>query len=312
MHLTGDILVATELRGPMKYRYNDLTSATKNFSEQNKLGEGGFGDVYKGTLNNGKVIAVKKLAIRKSVRAKADFESEVKLISNVHHRNLSRLLGYCSKRQELLLVYEYMANSSLDKFLFGDRCGTLNWKQRFDIIVGTARDFGLARLLPEDQTHINTRFAGTLGYTAPEYVINGKLSSKVDTYSYGVVVLEIISGRRSNDLQLEPFTEYLLELAWRLHEEDKLIDLVDRSLDVNEYNTEEMKKIIGMALLCTQSSVSRPSMSEVVTLLTSKGLSDYNPTRPTFIDQNAMVRNDSPKSPDSSSANIEITEASGR
>ncbi|PIA25481.1 hypothetical protein AQUCO_11300001v1 [Aquilegia coerulea] len=342
----GDILVATELRGPMNYRYNDLVSAAKKFSEQNKLGEGGFGDVYKGTLTNGKVIAVKKLAIWKSIRAKADFESEVKLISNVHHRNLSRLLGYCSKRQELLLVYEYMANTSLDKFLFGDRCGTLNWKQRFDIIVGTARglaylheefhvciihrdikssnillddhfqpriaDFGLARLLPEDQTHINTRFAGTLGYTAPEYVINGQLSSRVDTYSYGVVVLEIISGRRSNDLQLEPFTEYLLELAWRLHEEDKLMDLVDRSLDINEYNTDEMKKGIGIALLCTQSSVARPSMSEVVSLLTSKGFSDYRPTRPTFIDPNTRVPNDSSNSPVSSNATIAITEASGR
>ncbi|PIA27347.1 hypothetical protein AQUCO_07900001v1 [Aquilegia coerulea] len=344
----GDILVATELRGPINYNYKDLATATKYFNEQNKLGQGGFGDVYKGTLANGKVIAVKRLAIGQSIRAEAEFESEVKLISNVQHRNLSRLLGYCNKRQEQLLVYEYMANTSLDKFLFGNKSGTLNWKQRFDIIVGTSRglaylheefhiriihrdikssnillddhflpriaDFGLARLLPEDQTHINTRFAGTLGYTAPEYAINGQLSSKVDTYSYGVVVLEIISGRRSNDCQLEPITEYLLELAWRLYEEDKLMDLVDGSLDENEYSTEEMKKVIGIALLCTQSSVARPSMSEVVSLLTSKGFNDYRPTRPAFIDANTRVPSDSSITPVSwtSNATIAITEATGR
>ncbi|MCL7030274.1 hypothetical protein MKW94_004775, partial [Papaver nudicaule] len=114
----GNILGATELRGPANYGYKDLKSATGSFSEANKLGEGGFGDVYKGTLKNGNIVAVKKLAFAESWRAKIDFESEVKLISNVHHRNLIRLLGCCSKRQELLLVYEYMANSSLDKFLY--------------------------------------------------------------------------------------------------------------------------------------------------------------------------------------------------
>ncbi|XP_058098024.1 cysteine-rich receptor-like protein kinase 2 [Magnolia sinica] len=192
----GDILGVTELQGPVNYHYNDLKSATKNFSEENKLGEGGFGDVYKGVLKNGKIVAVKKLMIGQSRRARADFESEVKLISNVHHRNLVRLLGCCSKGSELLLVYEYMANSSLDKFLFGNGRGSLNWKQRFDIIVGVARglaylhkefhvciihrdikpsnillddnfqprivDFELARLLPEDRSHRRTKFAGTL------------------------------------------------------------------------------------------------------------------------------------------------------
>ncbi|XP_059451270.1 cysteine-rich receptor-like protein kinase 2, partial [Corylus avellana] len=143
----GDILGATKLRGPINYKYKDLKSATKNFSEENKLGEGGFGDVYKGTLKNGKIVAVKKLAIGQSSRAKADFESEVKLISNVHHRNMIRLLGCCTKGPELLLVYEYMANSSLDRFLFGKRRGSLNWKQRNDIIMGTAR--GLAYLHEE-------------------------------------------------------------------------------------------------------------------------------------------------------------------
>ncbi|KAH7653328.1 Non-specific serine/threonine protein kinase protein [Dioscorea alata] len=241
----GNILGATELQGPKNFRYRDLKAATENFNDKNKLGEGGFGDVYKGTLKNGTIVAVKRLAITKASRVQASFQSEVKLISNVHHRNLVRLLGCSSKGLELLLVYEYMANSSLDKFLFGANRGTLNWKQRFDIIVGMARglaylhqefhvciihrdikssnillddnfqakiaDFGLARLLPSDQSHLSTKFAGTLGYTAPEYAIHGQLSEKVDTYGFGVVVLEIISGRKSNDMHLEPLTQYLLE-----------------------------------------------------------------------------------------------------
>ncbi|KAE8775158.1 protein kinase [Hordeum vulgare] len=241
----GDILGATELQGPTSFYYRDLKAATNNFSEKSKIGEGGFGDVFKGLLKNGKIVAVKRLSVMQTSRAKEDFESEVKLISNVQHRNLVRLLGCSSKGSECLLVYEYMANSSLDKLLFGERRGTLNWKQRFNIMVGMARglaylhqefhvciihrdikssnvllddefqpkiaDFGLARLLPNDHSHVSTRFAGTLGYTAPEYAIQGQLSEKVDTYSFGIVILEIISGRKINDTRLEPEAQYLLE-----------------------------------------------------------------------------------------------------
>ncbi|RZB81129.1 Cysteine-rich receptor-like protein kinase 2 isoform A [Glycine soja] len=229
-------LGATELKAVTKYKYSDLKAATKNFSEKNKLGEGGFGAVYKGTMKNGKDVAVKKLLSGKSSKIDDEFESEVTLISNVHHKNLVRLLGCCSKGQERILVYEYMANNSLDKFLFGKRKGSLNWRQRYDIILGTARglaylheefhvsvihrdiksgnilldeelqpkiaDFGLAKLLPGDQSHLSTRFAGTLGYTAPEYALHGQLSEKADTYSYGIVVLEIISGRKSTNVNV--------------------------------------------------------------------------------------------------------------
>lgn len=229
----------------MNYSFKDLKSATKNFSEEYKLGEGGFGEVYKGVLKNERVVAVKKLAISQSHRAKEEFEKEVKIISNVHHRNLIRLLGCCSNGPELLLVYEYMANSSLDNFLYGDKKGSLSWKQRFDIILGTARglsylhedfhlciihrdikasnilldddfqpkiaDFGLARLLPESQSHLTTKFAGTLGYTAPEYAIYGQLSEKVDIYSYGVVVLEIMSGQKCSQANQDPDSDYLLK-----------------------------------------------------------------------------------------------------
>nr|CAD1836207.1 unnamed protein product [Ananas comosus var. bracteatus] len=346
----GDILGATELQGPVNFNYKDLKAATNNFSEENKLGEGGFGDVYKGLLKNGKIVAVKKLAIAETKKAKQDFQGEVKLISNVHHRNLVRLLGCSSKGPELILVYEYMANSSLDKYLFGEKRGTLNWKQRFDIIVGMARglaylhqefhvriihrdikssnilldddfqpkiaDFGLARLLPNDHSHLSTKFAGTLGYTAPEYAIHGQLSEKVDTYSYGVVVLEIISGRKSNDMKLEPVTQYLLELAWKLYESGDLIELVDESLDPNEYEQEEVKRIIEIALLCTQSTVAaRPTMSEVIVLMLSKGPPLLQPTRPTFIDASSRVRGDISSSTGSSStskATVSISQFSGR
>nr|XP_010907638.1 cysteine-rich receptor-like protein kinase 2 [Elaeis guineensis] len=347
---TGDLLGATELQGPLNFHYKDLKTATKNFSKENKLGAGGFGDVYKGVLKNGKIVAVKKLAIAQTSRAKADFQGEVKLIGNVQHRNLVRLLGCSSKGPELLLVYEYMANSSLDKFLFGDKHGTLNWKQRFDIIVGMARglvylheefhfriihrdikssnilldenfqpriaDFGLARLLPSDQSHLSTKFAGTLGYTAPEYAIHGQLSEKVDTYSYGVVVLEIVSGRKSNDIKLEPETQYLLELAWKLYENGKLINLVDETLDPNGYKPEEVKRVIEIALLCTQSTVAaRPTMSEVVILLLSEGGPILQPTRPTFIDATSRVRGDTSSSTGfscGSNATVSISQFSAR
>ncbi|XP_058098018.1 cysteine-rich receptor-like protein kinase 42 isoform X4 [Magnolia sinica] len=254
----GDILGATELRGPVNFRYKDLKIATKNFSQENKLGGGGFGDVYK----------------------------------------LSCLTG--------------------------ERRGTLSWKQRFDIIIGMARgiaylhdefhsriihrdikssnilldddlqpkiaDFGLARLLPEDKSHLSTRFAGTLGYTAPEYAIHGQLTEKVDTYSYGVVVLEIVSGEKSNEPMREPEKQYLLEWAWNLYEKDALMELVDENLDPKEYTTDEIKKVIEIALMCTQSSVaSRPTMSEVVVLLLSKGQVVIEPTRPTFVDATTKV-----------------------
>ncbi|KAJ6813110.1 putative receptor-like protein kinase [Iris pallida] len=346
----GDILGATELQGPVNFHYKDLKSATKNFSEENKLGEGGFGDVYKGVLETGKVVAVKKMAIAQTSRAKADFQSEVKLISNVHHRNLVRLLGCSSKGPDLLLVYEYMANRSLDRFLYGEQRGTLNWKQRFDIIVGMARglaylhhefhvcvihrdikssnilldddfqpkvaDFGLARLMPSDQSHLSTKFAGTLGYTAPEYAIHGQLSEKVDTYSYGVVVLEIITGRKTNDMRLEPETQYLLEWAWRLYENGDSMKLIDESLNLEECNPEELKRVIQIALLCTQSTVAaRPTMSEVVVSLLTRAEPVMHPTRPTFIDATSRVHASSSTSTGSSSmsnATVSITQFSAR
>ncbi|KAI9073126.1 hypothetical protein K1719_044903 [Acacia pycnantha] len=282
----------------LRYQYLEVTY----LDAENKLGEGGFGAVYKGTLKNGKLVAVKKLTLRQSKKVDKEFESEVKLISNVHHRNLIRLLGCCSEGNERILIYEYMKNTSLDKFLFGKNRGSLSWKQRYDIILGTARglaylheefdvriihrdiktnnilldddlqpkiaDFGLARVLPEEKSHLTTKFAGTF---------------------YGVVVLEIITGERSNELNINSDREgaFLLQTAWKLYERGFHIELADDTLDLNEYETEEVKKIIEIGLLCTQASTElRPSMSEVIVLLQGNRnlLENMKPTMPILIE----------------------------
>ncbi|KAI7741648.1 hypothetical protein M8C21_003656, partial [Ambrosia artemisiifolia] len=313
------VLYAEDLKGTLNYNYKDLLLATNNFSEENILGKGGFGEVFKAIIDDKNVVAVKKLQV-KDVRTKEEFENEVKLISNIHHRNLLRLLGWSSEGSDLFLVLEYMANGSLDRFLWGAKKGTLDWNQRYEIILGIAKglahlhsechvkiihrdikssnillsddfkakiaDFGLARFQPEDETHVNTKFAGTLGYAAPEYVLHGALSDKVDTYSFGIVILEIISGQRSTDVNSDrPSMEYLLEHAWKLYEKKIHKTLIDETLDLNQYQQEHAMKITEIALLCTQSPASnRPTMSEVVLMLQeNQSLGKTQLTRPNFI-----------------------------
>nr|GEY80020.1 cysteine-rich receptor-like protein kinase 2 [Tanacetum cinerariifolium] len=315
------------LQGPATYSYNELKVATNNFSDDNKIGGGMFGEVYKGTLKDGDAVAIKKTFTAFS-RGKAHFTNELKIISNVHHRHLVRLLGYCSKGPQLFLIHEYMENRSLDQFLFGDKTRTLNWKERFDIIFGTARglaylheqyhvtiihrdiktsnilldnefqpkisDFGLIRLLPEDKSHISTEMTGSLnsGYVAPEYAHHGQLSEKVDTYSFGIVVLEIISGKRYQDvIDDKSATQNLHDHAWNLYESGTHLNLVDEKLDPSEYAAEDAMKIIEIALMCTQSPVSiRPAMSEVVTLLSDKSLEDRPPVRPTIQEDELKIQ----------------------
>ncbi|KAH9304737.1 hypothetical protein KI387_009141, partial [Taxus chinensis] len=226
-----------------RFEYSQLKSATKNFHVKNMLGCGGFGTVYKGTLQNGTIVAIKRL--EKAKQGDTEFHREVKLISGIQHKNLSRLIGCCSQGPERLLIYEYMANKSLDRFLYGNGEQFLQWPTRFEIILGVARglqylhedshvrivhrdikasnilldenfqpriaDFGLARFF-EDGGMRSTQFAGTLGYTAPEYAIRGELSEKADIYSYGVLVLEIVSYRKNTDLTLPSGRQYLPEL----------------------------------------------------------------------------------------------------
>ncbi|KAG4989566.1 hypothetical protein JHK85_032549 [Glycine max] len=298
----GNILEGTQLKGPTKFKYSDLKAATKNFSEKNKLGEGGFGAVYKGTMKNGKVVAVKKLISGNSSKIDDDFESEVMLISNVHHRNLVQLLGCCSKGQDRILVYEYMANNSLDKFLFDIKSCNILLDEELQPKIS---DFGLVKLLPEDKSHLSTRFAGTVGYTAPEYALHGQLSKKADTYSYGIVVLEIISGQKSTDVRVDDDgeEESLLRQAWKLYERGMHLELVDETLNDN-YDAEEVKKIIEIALLCTQASAAmRPAMSEVVVLLSSNALEHMRPSMPIFIESKLKPHRDIFASTSSSTSN---------
>nr|GEU78163.1 cysteine-rich receptor-like protein kinase 2 [Tanacetum cinerariifolium] len=256
----------SQFHGVKNYRYSDLQSATHDFSEEYRIGKGGYGEVFKAIVDNENVVAVKKLHV---------------------------LHGWSTNGSELLLVLEYMPQGSLDKFLWGEKRGTLNWKQRFDIIFGIARDFGLARFQPEDKSHVSTRFAGTLGYTAPEYATYGHLSEKVDTYSFGIVALEIISGRRCTDVSFDGYSNhYLLQQAWEMYEKEIHIQLIDESLDPMESEKEQVMKITEIALMCTQSPVNiRPAMSEVLIMLSSgPSLKREQITRPTFIDPDKRFR----------------------
>uniref|UniRef100_A0A0E0PJQ5 non-specific serine/threonine protein kinase n=1 Tax=Oryza rufipogon TaxID=4529 RepID=A0A0E0PJQ5_ORYRU len=229
---------------PDVFSYAQLKLATENFSSQNILGEGGFGPVYKGKLPDGRVIAVKQLS-QSSHQGTNQFVTEVATISAVQHRNLVRLHGCCIDSKTPLLVYEYLENGSLDRAIFGQNSFNLDWATRFEIILGIARgltylheessvrivhrdikasnilldidltpkisDFGLAKLYDENQTHVSTGIAGTIGYLAPEYAMRGRLTEKADVFAFGVVMLETIAGRPNTDNSLEESKIYLFE-----------------------------------------------------------------------------------------------------
>ncbi|XP_076881597.1 cysteine-rich receptor-like protein kinase 2 isoform X2 [Bidens hawaiensis] len=314
------------LKATVYYNHKHLELATNNFSEENVIGKGGFGEVYKATLDDDKVVAVKKLKVGYA-GAQVGFENEILLISQIHHRNLLGLLGWSIEGSNLLLVLEHMPNGSLDKFLWGEKKGALSWKTRHDIILGIARglahlhkefhvrivhrdikssnilldedfqpkvaDFGLARFQPEDQSHITTMFAGTLGYTAPEYVLYGHLSDKVDTFSFGIVILEIVSGRKCTYRNFDASSnDCLLEYAWKMYETKNFMKLVDETMYLNQCEEEQMTSIIKIALLCTQSPVSkRPTMSEVVLMLQNDpSLGERQLTKPNFIDHDWRIQ----------------------
>ncbi|XXG68675.1 hypothetical protein AAC387_Pa06g1706 [Persea americana] len=247
------------------FSYSELKTATKEFNPANKLGEGGFGPVYKGALTDGRVIAVKQLSVA-SHQGKSQFVTEIATISAVQHRNLVKLYGCCIEGDRRLLVYEYLENKSLDQALFGETSLHLNWQTRYDICLGAARDFGLAKLYDDKKTHISTRVAGTIGYLAPEYAMRGHLTEKADVFAFGVVALEVLSGRPNSDTSLEQEKIYLLEWAWHLHETNRALELVDPTLV--EFNEDEALRVIGVSLLCTQATpMLRPPMSRVVAML---------------------------------------------
>ncbi|XP_034678460.1 probable LRR receptor-like serine/threonine-protein kinase At1g53440 [Vitis riparia] len=287
------------------FSLRQIKAATNNFDSTNKIGEGGFGPVYKGVQSDGSVIAVKQLS-SKSKQGNREFVNEIGMISALQHPNLVKLYGCCIEGNQLLLIYEYLENNCLARALFGSDEQRLNldWPTRKKICLGIARglaylheesrlkivhrdikatnvlldknlnakisDFGLAKLDEDENTHISTRIAGTIGYMAPEYAMRGYLTDKADVYSFGVVALEIVSGKSNTNYRPKEEFVYLLDWAYVLHEQGNLLELVDPSLGSN-YSEEEVMGMLNLALLCTnQSPTLRPSMSSVVSMLDGK------------------------------------------
>lgn len=283
------------------FTLRQIKAATRNFDPANKIGEGGFGSVYKGLLSDGTIIAVKQLS-SKSKQGNREFVNEIGMISALQHPNLVRLYGCCTEGNQLLLVYEYMENNCLARALFVEQYRlTLDWPTRHKICLGIARglvylheesairivhrdikasnilldkdmdakisDFGLAKLNEDGHTHISTKVAGTIGYMAPEYAMRGYLTDKADVYSFGVVALEIVSGKSNTNYRPKEDFVYLLDWACVLHERGTLLELVDPDLGSN-YSTEEALVMLNVALLCTNAAPTlRPKMSDVVSLL---------------------------------------------
>ncbi|KAI3779437.1 hypothetical protein L2E82_09156 [Cichorium intybus] len=312
------------------FKYSSVEKATSNWDECNKLGQGGFGTVYKGVLLDGREIAVKRLFFNNKFRA-ADFYNEVNMISSVEHKNLVRLLGCSCTGPESILVYEYLPNMSLDRFIFDETKGkTLNWAKRFEIIIGTAEgllylhentknriihrdikaanilldlrlrakiaDFGLARSFQEDQSHISTAIAGTLGYMAPEYLAHGQLTEKADVYSFGVLLLEIVTGLENNRSKTIEYSDSLLSIAWKHFQENTVEEIFDPNLMMHLHPNinyqKEAKKVVQVGLLCTQEAPSlRPYMSTVLRML-AKDESLPLPSNPPFIDEKTMELNE--------------------
>ncbi|OMO65926.1 hypothetical protein COLO4_30915 [Corchorus olitorius] len=253
-----EVLLAIGPR-PNTFSYAELKAATEDFSPSKKLGEGGFGAVYKGTLSDGREVAVKQLSVS-SHQGKSQFIAEVATISAVQHRNLVKLYGCCIEGNRHLLVYEYLINKSLDQALFGKSDLHLDWPTRFSICLATARG----------------------GYLAPEYAMRGHLTEKADVFGFGIVALEIISGRPNSDNSLEEGKIYLLEWAYTLYENNQSLDLVDPSL--SKFDESEVLRVLGVALLCTQGSPSmRPPMSRVVAMLAGDIEVSGVITRPSYL-----------------------------
>ncbi|KAM3372871.1 hypothetical protein ACQJBY_019661 [Aegilops geniculata] len=286
------------------YLLETIRAATDGFRPENEIGRGGFGIVYKGQMPDGQEVAVKRLSAENRVQGLKEFKNEVDLIAKLQHRNLVRLLGCCIHCSDRILVYEYMSNKSLDNFIFDPRRrATLSWKARMDIILGVARglvylhqdsrhtmihrdlkaanvllneemvakisDFGIAKLFSssgdnsQDST-VTERIVGTYGYMSPEYAMDGMVSFMQDVYSFGVLLLEIVSGRRNQ----RSFN--LIAHAWNLFEENRSLELLDPAMrgGCSPAALEHVKTCIQVGLLCVQESPSqRPQMAAVIPML---------------------------------------------
>ncbi|XP_048439970.1 PR5-like receptor kinase isoform X2 [Pyrus x bretschneideri] len=308
------------------YDFDSILVATDNFSTENKLGQGGFGPVYKGKLAEGKEIAVKRLSST-SGQGVVEFKNEMLLISNLQHKNLVRIMGCCVKEDEKLLIYEFMPNKSLDTFLFDSmRRAVLDWGTRFNIIQGVARglvylhhdsylkvihrdlkvsnilldekmnpkisDFGLARSVEGTQNLENTqRVVGTRGYMSPEYAMGGIFSQKSDVYSFGILVLEIISSKKNTAFYIYDQQLGLLAYAWQLWKEGRELELVDEMLAADSYSAPEVMQCVHIGLLCVQDNpTDRPSMPDVIFMLNGSTtvIGGPQPKKPLFTIQNSV------------------------
>ncbi|KAK2404982.1 cysteine-rich receptor protein kinase [Trifolium repens] len=310
----------------LRFDLSTLEEATNKFSDANKLGEGGFGEVYKGSLPSGQEIAVKRLS-KNSGQGGEQFKNEVELVAQLQHRNLARLLGFCLEGEEKILVYEYVANKSLDYILFDpEKQRLLDWTRRYKIIGGVARgitylhedsrlkiihrdlkasnilldgnmnpkisDFGMAKLFGVDQTQGNTgRIVGTYGYMSPEYAMHGEFSIKSDVYSFGVLVLEIISGKKNSSFYETGVAEDLVSYAWKLWKNGTPLELVDQTV-TESYTPNEAIRCIHIGLLCVQEDPEdRPTMATIVLMLDSYTVTLPVPKQPAFFLNSGSVPN---------------------
>ncbi|XP_060189720.1 cysteine-rich receptor-like protein kinase 44 isoform X2 [Lycium barbarum] len=302
----------------LQYDFSTIRAATDNFSNANKLGQGGFGPVYKGKLQNEQEVAVKRLSAD-SGQGDLEFKNEVLLVARLQHRNLVRLLGFCLDGTERLLVYEFAPNASLDHFLFDSiKRRQLDWERRSKIIGGIAKgilylhedsrlriihrdlkasnvlldaemnpkisDFGMARLFTLDETQGNTsRIVGTYGYMAPEYAMHGQFSVKSDVFSFGVLVLEILSGQKNTCFRNGESLEDLLSYAWSSWRNGTTINFIDPMLRGTSGLVRDIMRCVHIALLCVQENVvDRPTMAAVVLMLSSLSLSLPVPSVPAY------------------------------
>lgn len=299
------------------FDFDSITAATNGFSTKNKLGQGGFGPVFKGVLPEGQEIAVKKLS-KSSKQGLEEFKNELILIAKLQHMNLVRLLGCCLKKDEKMLIYEYMPNKSLDKFIFDPtRRESLDWTGCYKIIEGFAQglsylhtysrlpiihrdlkpgnilldldmnpkisDFGMARIFDRNMSETHThRSAGTYGYMSPEYGLKGNFSEKSDVYSFGVIVLEIVSGKKNNDLfSSEEYYMNLVGYAWELWKEGRTTELIHSTLKDHESSRPQILRCVHVGLLCAQDKpMNRPTISNVIQMIANEAMPLPDPKKP--------------------------------